>query len=66
MDKNMKEIYSNDFYEEAGDLLESFRNQYGGAFIGKNGADPFSKDPDSIQGEHEDKLRETQSNNLNL
>ena len=44
----MQEKYDNDFYEEVGDILSPFRKQYGGALIGKNGADPFEKDPDSI------------------
>lgn len=62
----MQEKYENDFYEEVGDILSPFRKQYGGALIGKNGADPFEKDPDSIQGDHDEKLRDKQSNNLNL
>lgn len=62
----MKEVYDNDFYEEVGDLLSPFRRKYGGAIIGKDGVDPFVKDPDSIQGECDDNLREKQSNNLNL
>lgn len=65
-DTDMQEKYDNDFYEEAGDLLSPFRRKYGGAIIGKNGADPFAKDPDSIQGEHDDTLRQKQLNNLNL
>lgn len=59
-----KEVYENDFYEEAGDLLSGFRKKYGGALIGKDGADPFAKDPDSIQGDREDTLREKQGNNM--
>ena len=62
----MEEKYDNDFYEEVGDILAPFRKKYGGALIGKNGADPFEKDPDSIQGDHDEKLRTKQSNNLNL
>lgn len=58
----MKEIYDNDFYEEVGDLLSPFRQKYAGALIDKDGADPFAKDPDSIQGDHDEQLRDKQSN----
>ena len=58
----MKEEYKSEFYESVEDPLATFRKSYGGARIGKNGIDPFEKDPDSIQGDHEQKLVEKQGN----
>lgn len=54
--------FNSEFYEDAGDPLAAFRQQYGGGVIGKNGDDPFKDDPDIQQSGREDKLREEERN----
>lgn len=61
----MKEIYDSNFYEDEGDPLKQFRKTHGGGFTVKNDKDPFAKDRDVVQFDHENKLRESQDN-LNL
>lgn len=51
-----KPKFSSAFYEEAGDVLAPFRKKYGGALFDKKGQDPFSKDPDVVQSQRQEKL----------
>jgi len=51
-----------DFYEDESDPLATFRKHYGGGVVGKNGIDPFNHDPDVLQSEREEKLREAERN----
>jgi hypothetical protein len=57
------EELNSEFYEEVGDPLAAFRRTYGGAMRDDKGKDPFAKDPDVLQSEREEKLREQESNN---
>lgn len=54
--QSRKPNFSSSFYEDAGDLLAGFRKKNGGARFGKKGADPFSKDPDVVQSQRQEKL----------
>lgn len=47
-----------DFYEDVGDPLASFRAIHGGGFIEKNENDPFAKDVDVIQSERTQKMED--------
>ena len=54
--------FNSEFYEDEGDPLAAFRKQYRGAVVGKNGVDPFKDDPDVLQSNREEKLREGERN----
>jgi hypothetical protein len=47
-----------DYYEDAGDPLATFRAINGGGFIEKNGKDPFAKDVDILQSERTQKMED--------
>ena len=61
----MKEVYDNNFYEEEEDPLKHFRKTHSVGFTVKNDKDPYAKDGDVVQFDHESKLRESQDN-MNL
>jgi len=46
-----KKLKLSDYYEEVSDPLAEFRRINGGAFIERDGKDPFAKDVDVMQSE---------------
>jgi len=54
--QSQKPKFSSSFYEDADDPLVGFRKKYGGALFVKKGGDPFSKDPDVLQSQRQEKL----------
>jgi len=56
---------NSEFYEDAGDQLAGFRKQYRGARKNTKGKDPFANDPDVLQSQREEKLKDD-SDNINL
>ena len=56
--ESQKPNFNSKFYEDAGDLLAGFRKKNPGARFGKKGKDPYSKDPDVLQSQRQDKLVE--------
>jgi len=57
----------NEFYEDVGDPLATFRKHHkGGAMDSKKkkGKDPFRNDPDSLQGKRQEKLEKDQNNSF--
>jgi len=60
--KDGKPNFNSEFYEDAGDPLAEFRQKHGGAKINRKGKDPFANDPDVLQSQREEKLKEQTRN----